>query len=320
MFPSADPAGGASLPPGGRALSSPPSPTARLRRVRHESVLGRWETVWRRPRPDLRRFVAGYLGYDERGRGFRLRRELPSGLITLVVGFEPSVRVLGGEQPCCGTGTQGVGGGLRRQVFVTGVQDRYRLTETAPVSSGVLVRFTPVGARFFLGLPMHLLANRAVGAEELLDAALLRRLTALAERSGWEERFTVLDTLLSEGLVTGSAGGAPSPAERAWEELRRCGGRVAVRDLAEGAGCSHKHLIDQFREQIGLPPKALSQVLRFRTAVGLINSGASLADIALTCGYADQSHLSRAFSRYAGRSPSAFSRTWLPDGGGLRAD
>ncbi|WP_052230278.1 AraC family transcriptional regulator [Streptomyces sp. CT34] len=320
MSPSGDLGGErpmAARPLAGHALPTPPSPGARLRQVRHESELGCWETVWRRPLPSLRRFVAGYLGYDESGRSFRLRRELPSDLITLVVGFELSVRVLRGQQADEGGGPEG---GLRQQIFVIGAQDRYRCTETAPVSSGILVRFTPVGARVLLGLPMHLMANQAVGGAELLDALLLERLAQLAGKAGWEERFATLDTLLAQRLTACADGLTPSPTERAWRQIRRSAGQVAVRDLAAATGYSHKHLIDRFRDEIGLAPKTLSQVMRFRSAVRLIDTGTRLTDIAHSCGYTDQCHLSREFARYAGRSPSAFSRSWLPDGGGLRAD
>lgn len=303
-------------PLAGHALAPPPSPGARLRRVRHESELGRWETVWCRPQESLRRFVAEYLGYDERGRSFRLRRELPSDLITLVVGFEPSVRVLRGDRPEDGPASAG---GLRQQIFVTGAQDQYRCTETDPLSSGILVRLTPVGARLLLGIPLHLVANQAVSAADLLDAPLLGRLAELSAQSGWEERFAVLDALLAERLAD-PAVLAPSPVEHAWRELRRGPGRIAVQDLAAATGFSHKHLIDRFRDEIGLAPKTLSQVLRFRSAVELLDGGARLTDIAYRCGYTDQSHLSREFARYAGRAPSAFSRSWLPDGGGLRGD
>ncbi|MGY1437925.1 helix-turn-helix domain-containing protein [Streptomyces reniochalinae] len=154
----------------------------------------------------------------------------------------------------------------------------------------------------------------------MLDTGLLRRVAELAGESGWAKRFSTLDSLLAPRLLGGHAPPAPSPVELAWRELRRSGGRIAVRDLATATGYSHKHVIDRFRDEIGLAPKTVSRVLRFRAAVELLEGGANLADIAHGCGYTDQPHLSREFARYAGRAPSAFSRSRAPDGGGLRDD
>ena len=37
--------------------------------------------------------------------------------------------------------------------------------------------------------------------------------------------------------------------------------------MAEELGWSHKHLIAQFRDQLGTPPKRLGRVLRFQRAI-----------------------------------------------------
>ena len=103
--------------------------------------------------------------------------------------------------------------------------------------------------------------------------------------------------------------------------------------MARTLGRSHRHLIAAFRDEIGLTPKAVSRLLRFERALAAINCGrgsdypsgkpyldgagdagrrgrASLqwSDLALTCGYYDQSHLINEFRAFSGDTPEAFRR------------
>src|SRR5262249_60136248 len=97
-------------------------------------------------------------------------------------------------------------------------------------------------------------------------------------------------------------------------------GRVPIATLVHEIGWSQKHLIKQFREEIGLPPKALARVLRFGHAVRLIKSGrVRLADVAYDCGYYDQAHFTRDAHALAGVTPSELIKSLIPDSGGFGA-
>ena len=65
--------------------------------------------------------------------------------------------------------------------------------------------------------------------------------------------------------------------------------------LAQELGRSRRHLAASFREQLGMPPKALARLLRFERAVERLRGGADLAELALDCGYYDQAHFNRDF-------------------------
>jgi AraC-like DNA-binding protein len=93
-----------------------------------------------------------------------------------------------------------------------------------------------------------------------------------------------------------------------------------VNTLAQELGCSRKHLTVRFRREFGMPPKFFARVARFDRAVKLMlrDRVASLAELASDCGYADQAHLTRDFSEFAGAPAAAFLRSKLPDQGGFR--
>jgi AraC-like DNA-binding protein len=84
---------------------------------------------------------------------------------------------------------------------------------------------------------------------------------------------------------------------------------VRIGALAETIGCSRKHLVAQFRAQVGLPPKSVARILRYERAEELLSRpGATPLDVAMACGYSDQSHLSREFRELAGTTPGGRAR------------
>ena len=108
------------------------------------------------------------------------------------------------------------------------------------------------------------LTNRAVALDDLFGRDA-RRLTAFYDAPTWEARFTILDRELASRILTARA---PSAAVTwTWRRLVETGGRVSIGSLVDEVGFSQKHLIAQFREQIGLSPKTLARVLRFGRAV-----------------------------------------------------
>jgi AraC-like DNA-binding protein len=90
---------------------------------------------------------------------------------------------------------------------------------------------------------------------------------------------------------------------------------VDVRALAAEVGWSRKHLAARFHEQVGLAPKALARVIRFRRALRLLDApGAPRSDVALRCGYYDQAHFNRDFRAFTGTTPGAWLRGRAADG------
>jgi AraC-like DNA-binding protein len=77
-------------------------------------------------------------------------------------------------------------------------------------------------------------------------------------------------------------------------------------ELAALAGTSRYTLVRQFGRRHGLPPMAWLLQLRLQRARDRIAAGWTLADTALSCGFSDQSHLTRLFTRQFGHTPGAW--------------
>jgi transcriptional regulator GlxA family with amidase domain len=110
---------------------------------------------------------------------------------------------------------------------------------------------------------------------------------------------------------------APPPAdvEWAWQRLNATHGQLTVTELAAELRCSRKHLASRFREHVGLPPKLVARMLRFRRAADLLleRRELTLADVAFACGYYDQAHLDRDFREFAQTTPTAYAVTSVQD-------
>ena len=80
-------------------------------------------------------------------------------------------------------------------------------------------------------------------------------------------------------------------------------------DLAAVVRLNASHFGRAFRNSFGEPPHEYVIRRRVEHAQGLmLSTDASLSEIALNCGLADQSHLTRLFRRFAGESPRAWRR------------
>lgn len=85
---------------------------------------------------------------------------------------------------------------------------------------------------------------------------------------------------------------------------------ITVDQLASHAKLSASYFRRAFEASVGDTPHA--HILRKRIAFArklMLESRAPLAEIALDCGMADQSHLNRVFRRFTGTSPHAWRRS-----------
>ncbi|MGA1805478.1 helix-turn-helix domain-containing protein [Rhizobium sp. HT1-10] len=113
------------------------------------------------------------------------------------------------------------------------------------------------------------------------------------------------------GRVTfreGPAKLAPLQERRAKEVmLASFDNTVSLHALAAECGLSVSHFSKAFRNTTGLPPHRWLTVQRVEQAKYLIESAEmGFAEIAAFCGFSDQAHFSRVFSRVTGASPTKY--------------
>jgi AraC family transcriptional regulator len=83
----------------------------------------------------------------------------------------------------------------------------------------------------------------------------------------------------------------------------------SVSDLARECRLSASHFARAFRQATGMPPHRWVMKRRIERAKELLLEGElDLAELALACGFADQSHFTRTFDRSEGHSPGKWRR------------
>jgi transcriptional regulator GlxA family with amidase domain len=107
------------------------------------------------------------------------------------------------------------------------------------------------------------------------------------------------------------SGLAPWQLKRAEEKLMaNLEGNVSLADLAAHCGVSVGHFARAFRRSTGLSPHQWLMRRRVDEAKGLIRTRTlSLSEVALACGFVDQSHFTRVFTRQTGVSPGTWRRS-----------
>ena len=258
----------------------------------------REKLLWRRPvPPPLAGLVERFTGYREDGTAFTGDVEMASLVLPIIISFGKPFRIGLGRRPAS---TDSFGS------FIAGLYPGPVVIDSSGWSECVQIDLTPLGAARFFGMPMTELANRMISLEDFGDGelSLLRR--RLADERGWDRRLALVERFTMERMARGRSPDAA--VSWAYQSMLAAGGNVRVGGIAKRLDWSRKHFSHRFQAVIGLSPKSVARIVRFQSVLAMASGDEPIrwADIAAACGYADQAHLSREFSEFAGTTPAAW--------------
>jgi AraC family transcriptional regulator len=176
-------------------------------------------------------------------------------------------------------------------------------------------RFAETGGRFLsIDIPASVVPAQAGDALLVTDAgarAAAARIAGLV--AGGEPDTVVIEEQLLR-VVAGVPDGrrpsrqVPDWLRRAAEALHDLSGEdtLEIRQVAHLVGVHPVHLARAYRRHFGHGPSEAVRRQRVARATGLLTRGLGLAEIAATAGFADQSHMTRAFRRDYGVTPARF--------------
>jgi len=193
---------------------------------------------------------------------------------------------------------------------------------TMPAGATHGARFGPKGARIMIVRPSNP-SNGVAGCLERLAELRGGGLAWLAWRLAGELRASdVAAPVAAEGLAlellaatsretnrAGRRAGRPPRWLRMAEEMvrARAGECVGLSELGDVVGVHPTHLARVFRAHYGVSVGEYGRRLRLaRAATELAETDIPVAVIATRAGFADQSHFTRLFKRYAGTTPARY--------------
>jgi AraC-like DNA-binding protein len=160
------------------------------------------------------------------------------------------------------------------------------------------VRFRPGGAAHFFRQPLAELTDDRVALGDVWrEANAFEETIALAE-----DRVAAADAALLQRLRVDE----DRRVDAAVDAIVRSGGTRRIGEIAGRIGISRQHLARRFLARVGVTPKTLARVVRFRRLVESVSADVDWAAAAVTHGYYDQAHLIADFRALAGVTPEEF--------------
>jgi len=197
--------------------------------------------------------------------------------------------------------------------LIVGARSVYEIIDTADLADLIGIVFEPGGFPPFVRECAHLFTNCSVDLESVWGTSARSLHDRLLELPTPQARLRCLEQFLRlnfNGCLT-----RHPVVDFALSRFRRAAAVATVHEVAKSTGWSERRFSQIFREQVGFSPKVWTRILRFQRAVEQLHAGADLpwAELALDCGFYDQSHFAnefRAFSGIDATTYSACARPW----------
>jgi len=222
-------------------------------------------------------------------------RVLPNGCMQIILNLSRSYLTDCGED---GTANRRL-----PRAIVVGPRARYEVIDTADMEEIVGIVIQPGGFAGLFRERADLFFERSIGLEEVSPGMSLT--DRLCEVPAPVEKLRTLEVLLTGHLYPGAR--RSELVDQAMYLFRKKDFSIA--ECARSVGLSERRLSQVFREQVGVAPKMWCRIRRFQIALRALHNGKDVpwAELALRCGYYDQSHFANDFRMFSGINPTTYS-------------
>jgi AraC-like DNA-binding protein len=198
--------------------------------------------------------------------------------------------------------------------ILLGIYSRHQHIDAIDLSELIGILFHPGGTVPFFPDTTDLFTNCETSLNTLWGRASENLRNDLREAPTPARKFDLLDFALRHRLSEGKTRRRNPTIDYALTHLHQSPGTTTITELTRTTGLSPRRLSQLFREQIGVSPKLYCRIQRFQQAVQLMHRGDDVhwAELALTCGYYDQSHFTNDFHAFSGLSPTHYSTARRP--------
>lgn len=209
--------------------------------------------------------------------------------------------------------------GRRRKLPGVEVLGHLTMPSRLTVTKGTAVliaRLYPFASSLFFTDSMSEFTNYATDAYGLFSREIDHVYYTLMEAGSLEQKVAVLDSFLIGKLIKNE-----KQQKKAKLIGQVCRHIYSIRDTYDSKtvssryGLSERYLEKLFVDMVGISPRAFFSVHRFNKSLDLVlSSGRKLTSIAYDCGYYDQSHFIKEFTKFTGITPFEARASLLTNG------
>ena len=167
-----------------------------------------------------------------------------------------------------------------------------------------------IGAGAFLGMSMLETTDWRLDLADVWARHSTDLIDATSNANNIDARLNVVERFLLKKLAQTRT--KPDAAvSQGVGLLQSTEGRLSIDALAARCGLSSRQLERRFLDEVGIPPRLLASIFRFRRVFDLLEQSQSgrWVSAAIGAGYFDQAHMIRDFKRFSGQQPEAFYRS-----------
>ena len=255
------------------------------------------------PAPPLNRFVRTIWYARAPQPGHSRQRILPTGNIQVLVNLACDyLHDLSDGEPERKTPPSVVAGG----------RSLYEIMNTADMADLIGIVFQTGRFPVFASDAADLFSNRFTDLEDVWGTQARTLRDRLRQLATPEQRLLCFERFLAEAFAARMLRSRPlhhCAVDYALRRFAHAPSVVTVRDVARSTGWSERRFSQVFREQVGFSPKVWCRIRRFQRAVPQLHAGVDIpwADLALDCGFYDQSHFANEFRAFSGMDVTTYS-------------
>jgi AraC-like DNA-binding protein len=255
------------------------------------------------PAPPLPGFIRSLWYTQAHQMTHRRERILPSGCVQIILNLARDY-VLD-----CPEGQADI---KRPPALVVGARSVYEIVDTSDMADLIGIVFEPGGFGLFASDAVDLFSNRTVDLEDLWGSSARTLRDRLREMPTPQLRLHFFESFLAAHIAPRLTRHGPWRSAEVAFAIRAFTPQVvapSVKEVARLIGWSERRLSQVFREEVGLAPKTWCRVQRFQRAVQCLYAGRDVrwAELALDCGFYDQSHFANEFRAFSGIDATTYS-------------
>lgn len=244
----------------------------------------------------LNRFITGFTYYKGYVANHTIDRFLPNGNVEIVVNLTDEPKYIYDNETL--TQTQEY-----KKLWISGIRNKFISIPSGTGAEMFIIEFKKGMVHPFLGRPLTEIAGQVVEGELILNEIFLELRDRLLETPPGAPMFLLAEAMLNKKFCNNlSVNPFIDFAVGCIVNNAAC---ITVKNIADKAGYSSKHLINIFSNHVGVNPKVFLRIIRFQKAVQEIEAKGNInwVQLAIACGYYDQAHLIANFKEFSGFTP-----------------